>query len=64
MTEIMNHTINILEKKILSENWYKLYKYTFETVDKKGNKKIEKDQVLPINQQQLESEEANHNENH
>ncbi len=37
----MDHAVNILEKKILSENWYKLYKYTFETVDKKGNKKIE-----------------------
>jgi GDP-mannose pyrophosphatase NudK len=37
----MNHTVKILEKKTLSDNWYKLYKYTFETVDKKGNKKVE-----------------------
>jgi GDP-mannose pyrophosphatase NudK len=37
----MNHTVKILEKKTLSDNWYKLYKYTYETVDKKGNKKVE-----------------------
>jgi nudix-type nucleoside diphosphatase (YffH/AdpP family) len=37
----MNHTVKILEKKTLSDNWYKLYKYTFETIDKKGNKKVE-----------------------
>ena len=36
-----NEPVKILEKKILSENWYKLYKYTYETVDKKGNKKTE-----------------------
>jgi nudix-type nucleoside diphosphatase (YffH/AdpP family) len=37
----MKEKVNILEKKILSENWYKLYKYTYETNDKKGNKKVE-----------------------
>lgn len=37
----MKEKVNILEKTILSENWYKLYKYTYETNDKKGNKKIE-----------------------
>lgn len=37
----MNNSIKIIEKKILSENWYKLYKYTYETADKKGRKKIE-----------------------
>lgn len=37
----MKEKIRILEKKILSENWYRLYKYTYETNDKKGNKKIE-----------------------
>lgn len=26
----------ILRKDILSDNWYKLYKYTYETVDKKA----------------------------
>lgn len=36
-----NEPVKILEKKTLSENWYKLYKYTYETVDKKGNKKTE-----------------------
>lgn len=33
--------VKILEKKTLSENWYKLYKYTFELVDKKGNKYVQ-----------------------
>jgi GDP-mannose pyrophosphatase NudK len=28
----------IIEKKLLSDNWYKLYKYTFEYTDKKGRK--------------------------
>jgi GDP-mannose pyrophosphatase NudK len=37
----MNNKYNILEKKILSDNWYTLYKYTYETVDKKGKKKEE-----------------------
>jgi GDP-mannose pyrophosphatase NudK len=37
----MTQPIKILEKKILSDNWYTLYKYTYETVDKKGNKKTE-----------------------
>ena len=26
----------ILEKKLLSDNWYKLYKYTFEITDRQG----------------------------
>lgn len=33
--------VKILEKKILSDNWYTLYKYTYETTDKTGNKKTE-----------------------
>lgn len=37
----MKEPVKILEKKILSDNWYHLYKYTFETTDKKGNKKTE-----------------------
>jgi GDP-mannose pyrophosphatase NudK len=37
----MKHEIKIIDKKILSDNWYTLYKYSYETVDKKGNKKIE-----------------------
>lgn len=37
----MNNSIKIIEKKILSENWYKLYTYSYETADKKGRKKIE-----------------------
>lgn len=37
----MKQDVKIIDKKVLSENWYKLYKYTYETVDKKGNKKIE-----------------------
>jgi GDP-mannose pyrophosphatase NudK len=37
----MNASVKILEKKTLSDNWYRLYKYTFETTDKKGNKKVE-----------------------
>jgi len=37
----MKENVKILEKKLLSDNWYKLYKYTYETNDKKGNKKIE-----------------------
>ena len=36
-----NEPVKIIEKKILSENWYKLYKYTYEIVDRKGNKKVE-----------------------
>ncbi|HYG02926.1 MAG TPA: GDP-mannose pyrophosphatase NudK [Chryseosolibacter sp.] len=31
-------SVTIIEKKILSENWYKLYRYTFEVIDKKGKK--------------------------
>jgi GDP-mannose pyrophosphatase NudK len=37
----MQEKVNIIEKKLLSDNWYKLYKYTYETNDRKGNKKIE-----------------------
>jgi GDP-mannose pyrophosphatase NudK len=37
----MKQDIKILEKKILSDNWYTLYKYSYETFDKKGRKKIE-----------------------
>ncbi len=37
----MKENVKILEKKLLSDNWYKLYKYTYETNDKKGNKKTE-----------------------
>jgi nudix-type nucleoside diphosphatase (YffH/AdpP family) len=37
----MKENVKILEKKLLSDNWYKLYKYTYETNDKKGNKKVE-----------------------
>jgi GDP-mannose pyrophosphatase NudK len=37
----MKENVRILEKKVLSDNWYTLYKYTYETVDKKGNKKTE-----------------------
>lgn len=28
--------VNIVEKKLLSGNWYKLYKYTFQVTDSKG----------------------------
>ena len=37
----MKEPIRIIEKKILSANWYKLYKYSYETVDKRGQAKIE-----------------------
>jgi GDP-mannose pyrophosphatase NudK len=33
--------VKIVEKKLLSDNWYKLYKYSFEITDKKGNKHIQ-----------------------
>lgn len=33
----MNSPVKILEKKLLSDNWYKLYKYTFETTTASGN---------------------------
>jgi GDP-mannose pyrophosphatase NudK len=32
----MNHRVKILEKKLLSDNWYKLYKYDFEYTDPSG----------------------------
>jgi GDP-mannose pyrophosphatase NudK len=37
----MKQSIKILEKKILSANWYKLYKYSYETIDKNGQAKVE-----------------------
>jgi nudix-type nucleoside diphosphatase (YffH/AdpP family) len=37
----MKEDIKILEKQVLSDNWYTLYKYTYETNDKKGRKKTE-----------------------
>jgi nudix-type nucleoside diphosphatase (YffH/AdpP family) len=37
----MPTSIKILEKKLLSDNWYKLYKYTFETQDRKGEKQTQ-----------------------
>src|SRR5688572_26021291 len=33
--------VKILEKKTLSENWYKLYKYTFEITDNKGKAHVQ-----------------------
>jgi GDP-mannose pyrophosphatase NudK len=33
--------IRILEKKILSENWYRLFKYTFEITDENGKKNLQ-----------------------
>ena len=33
----MSESIKIIDKTLLSDNWYKLYKYTFEISDKKGN---------------------------
>lgn len=32
----MSQPVRILEKKLLSDNWYKLYKYTFEIVGRDG----------------------------
>lgn len=33
---MMTKPVKIVEKKLLSDNWYKLYKYTFEITDKHG----------------------------
>jgi nudix-type nucleoside diphosphatase (YffH/AdpP family) len=33
----MPEPVKIVDKTLLSDNWYKLYKYTFEISDKKGN---------------------------
>lgn len=33
----MAKSVKIVEKKLLSDNWYKLYKYTFDISDKDGN---------------------------
>lgn len=33
----MTRPVKIVEKKLLSDNWYKLYKYTFDITDEKGN---------------------------
>ena len=32
----MTHPVKILEKKLLSDNWYRLYRYTFEIADEHG----------------------------
>lgn len=32
----MSQPVKILEKKLLSDNWYKLYKYTFEIIGRDG----------------------------
>lgn len=32
----MSGTVHIVGKKLLSDNWYKLYKYTFEITDSQG----------------------------
>lgn len=32
----MTRSVRIVEKKLLSDNWYKLYKYTFEITDNEG----------------------------
>jgi nudix-type nucleoside diphosphatase (YffH/AdpP family) len=32
----MSEPVKIVDKTLLSDNWYKLYKYTFEISDKKG----------------------------
>jgi GDP-mannose pyrophosphatase NudK len=34
-------TVKILNKEILSANWYKLYKYTFALIDKDGNEHVQ-----------------------
>lgn len=33
--------VRILEKKTLSENWYRLHKYTFEITDARGNSHVQ-----------------------
>ncbi len=33
----MTKSVKIVEKKLLSDNWYKLYKYTFDISDKDGS---------------------------
>src|SRR5689334_15406151 len=33
--------VKILNKEILSANWYKLYKYTFALIDKDGNEHVQ-----------------------
>lgn len=32
----MTRSVRIVEKKLLSDNWYKLYKYTFDITDNEG----------------------------
>ncbi|MEX2235523.1 MAG: GDP-mannose pyrophosphatase NudK [Cyclobacteriaceae bacterium] len=32
----MSKSVKIVEKKLLSDNWYKLYKYTYDITDKQG----------------------------
>lgn len=38
----MANKIKIFEKALLSGNWYKLYRYTYEIEDEQGNKKTER----------------------
>jgi len=38
----MANKIKIFEKALLSDNWYKLYRYTYEIEDEQGNKKTER----------------------
>lgn len=35
----MAEPVKIVEKTLLSDNWYRLYKYTFEITDKQGNRR-------------------------
>lgn len=37
----MENSVKIIEKKLLSDNWYKLYKYTFEIEARDGQKLIQ-----------------------
>lgn len=37
----MAQPVKIVEKKLLSDNWYKLYKYTFEITDSQGNSRTQ-----------------------
>lgn len=37
----MNTSVKITEKKLLSDNWYKLYKYTFEIVNPQGQRSVQ-----------------------
>lgn len=37
----MDQHVKIIDRKILSDNWYKLYKYTFELQEKNGKRSIQ-----------------------